>query len=178
MTHLQPILTYPVAACVCALAGSVTDVRDRRIPNIITMPAFLIGLALHLALGGWMQLLNAFAAGLICGLVFLVFYIAGGMGAGDVKLMMAVGCLAGLSHVPYLLVLTALSGGAMALVVAMYRGRLQQTLMNVGEIAAHHGQAGLQPHPDLNLGNVQTIRLPYALAIAGGSLLTLYFQIQ
>jgi prepilin peptidase CpaA len=107
-----------------------------------------------------------------------VFYIAGGMGAGDVKLMMAVGCLAGLSHVPYLLVLTALSGGAMAVVVALYRGRLQQTLMNVGEIAAHHGQAGLQPHPDLNLGNVQTIRLPYALAIAGGSLLTLYFQIQ
>ena len=178
MTHLQPTLIYLGAACVCALVGSVTDVRSRRIPNFITMPAFLLGLALHLALGGWMQLLNALGAGLICGLVFLVFYIAGGMGAGDVKLMTAVGCLAGLSHVTYLLVLTSLAGGAMAVVVALARGRLQQTLMNVGEIATHHGQAGLQPHPDLNLGNAETIRLPYALAIAGGTLLTLYFQVQ
>jgi prepilin peptidase CpaA len=178
MTHLQPTLIYPAAACLCALAGSVTDVRNRRIPNFITMPAFLFGLALHLALGGWMQLLNALGAGLICGVVFLVFYIAGGMGAGDVKLIMAVGCLAGLSHVAYLLVLTSLCGGAMALVVALARGRLQQTLMNVGEIATHHGHAGLQPHPDLNIANAATIRLPYALAIAGGTLLTLYFQLQ
>jgi prepilin peptidase CpaA len=118
------------------------------------------------------------AAGVICGLVFLVFYVAGGMGAGDVKLIMAVGCIAGLSHVAYLLVLTALSGGVMALVLALACGRLQQTIMNVGELATHHSHEGLQPHPDLNLGNAATLRLPYALAIAGGSLLTLYFQFQ
>jgi prepilin peptidase CpaA len=142
------------------------------------MPAFLFGLALHLALGGWGQLFTALAAGIICGLVFLVFYIAGGMGAGDVKLIMAVGCIAGLSHVAYLLVLTALSGGAMAIVLAVSRGRLQQTLTNVGALASHHGHEGLQPHPEINLSNSQTLRLPYALAIAGGSLLTLYFQFQ
>jgi prepilin peptidase CpaA len=66
----------------------------------------------------------------------------------------------------------------MAVVLALARGRLKQTLMNVGEIAAHHKQSGLQPHPDLNVKNVQTLRLPYALAIAGGSVLTLYFQFQ
>jgi prepilin peptidase CpaA len=133
---------------------------------------------LHLALGGWGQLFTALAAGIICGLVFLVFYLAGGMGAGDVKLIMAVGCIAGLSHVAYLLVLTALSGGAMAIVLAVARGRLQQTLTNVGALASHHGHEGLQPHPEINLSNSQTLRLPYALAIAGGSLLTLYFQFQ
>jgi prepilin peptidase CpaA len=133
---------------------------------------------LHLAIGGWKQLVSSLAAGLICGVVFLVFYIAGGMGAGDVKLITAVGCIAGLPHVPYLLVLTALCGGAMAIVMALARGQLQQTIMNVGAIAAHHSQEGLQPHPDLNLSNQNTLRLPYALAIAGGSLLTLYFQIQ
>ena len=142
------------------------------------MPAFLFGLALHLALGGWIQLLTALAGGVICGLVFLVFYIAGGMGAGDVKLIMAVGCIAGFSHISYLLVLTALSGGVMAICLAVARGRLQQTLANVGALASHHGHEGLQPHPDLNLSNSQTLRLPYALAIAGGSLLTLYFQFQ
>jgi prepilin peptidase CpaA len=178
MTPLQPELTYPATAAACALISSVFDVRSRRIPNFITMPAFLFGLALHLALGGWGQLFTALAAGVICGLVFLLFYLAGGMGAGDVKLIMAVGCIAGLSHVAYLLVLTALSGGAMAIVLAVARGRLQQTLTNVGALASHHGHEGLQPHPEINLSNSETLRLPYALAIAGGSLLTLYFQFQ
>ena len=178
MTHLQSELTYPAAAAACALVGSVFDVKSRRIPNFITFPSILFGLALHLALGGWRQLLTSLAAGLICGLVFLVFYIAGGMGAGDVKLIAAVGCIAGMPHVAYLLVLTALSGGVMAAALALARGRLQQTISNVGALASHHAHEGLQPHPDLNLSNSETLRLPYALAIAGGSLLTLYFQFQ
>ena len=178
MTLLQPELTYPATATACALISSVFDVKSRRIPNFITFPSMLFGLLLHLGLGGWRQMLTALAGGLICGLVFLIFYIAGGMGAGDVKLMMAVGCIAGLPNVAYLLVLTAISGGVMAVALALARGRFQQTIMNVGELAAHHTQAGLQPHPDLNLTNAQTLRLPYALAIAGGCILTLYFQVQ
>ena len=178
MTLLQTDLTFPAAAAICAVIGSVTDVKSRRIPNFITFPAFLGGLALHLALGGWGQLFLSLAAGVICGLVFLLFYVAGGMGAGDVKLIMAVGCLAGISHIAYILVLTALSGGVMAIVMALARGRLQQTITNVGALATHHGQQGLQPHPELNLSNTQTLRLPYALAIASGTLLTLYFQVQ
>ena len=178
MTYLQPQLTYPAAAAACALIGSVTDVKSRRIPNIITVPAFFFGLCLHLVLGGWRQMLTALAAGVICGAIFLVFFIAGGMGAGDVKLITAVGCIAGMSHIAYILVLTAITGGVMALVLALARGRLKQTLMNVGEIASHHRNQGLQPHPDLNVKNTRTLRLPYALAIAGGSVLTLFFQIQ
>jgi prepilin peptidase CpaA len=176
MTYLNSELTYPATATVCAIIGSVFDVKSRRIPNFITAPALLIGLAMHLALGGWGQFFSSLAAGLICGLVFLVFYLAGGMGAGDVKLIFAVGCIAGLSHVPYLLVLTAISGGVMAIGLAVIRGRLQQTFMNVAALASHHTNEGLTPHPDLNISNAQTLRLPYALAIASGSLLTLYLQ--
>lgn len=178
MPFMQPQLTYPAAAAACALAGSVTDVKSRRIPNYITVPAFFTGLLLHLFLGGWKQMLTALAGGLICGVIFLLFFIAGGMGAGDVKLITAVGTIAGLSHVAYILALTAITGGVMALVLALARGRLKQTLMNVGEIASHHKKSGLQPHPDINVKNVKTLRLPYALAIAGGSVLTLYFQFQ
>jgi prepilin peptidase CpaA len=178
MNFLQPVLMFPAAAAACALVASVFDVKSRRIPNFLTMPAFLLGVALHLALGGWKQALSALAAGVICGVVFLIFYIAGGMGAGDVKLIMAVGCIAGISHILYLMVLTALSGGVMAIVLAVARGQFRQTIANVGEIASHHKNQGLQPHPDLNVKNVATLRLPYALAIAGGSLLTLYFQFQ
>src|ERR1700744_2612319 len=133
---------YPVAASAVALVGAAFDVKSRKIPNKLTGPAILFGLALHLSLGGWHGLLNGLGAGLICGAVFLIFYLAGGMGAGDVKLMTAVGCLAGFSHVAYLLILTSLCGGVMAIGLAFLRGQLKQTLVNVGTLAAHHQEAG------------------------------------
>jgi prepilin peptidase CpaA len=176
MTLLSSELTYPAAATGCAVVGSVFDVKSRRIPNFITAPALLFGLLLHLAIGGWGEFFSSLAAGVICALVFLVFYLAGGMGAGDVKLILAVGCIAGLSHIAYLLVLTAVSGGVMAICLAAARGQLRQTAMNVFALTAHHTREGLRPHPELNILNTQTLRLPYALAIAGGSILTLYFQ--
>ncbi len=170
-------LVYPAAATLCSFAASVTDVKSRRVPNLLTGPAFLFGLMLHFTWGGWKEMLLAAVAGLICGVVFLLFYLAGGMGAGDVKLIAAVGCIAGLPHIASVLVLTALAGGVMALVLAAMRGRLKETLFNVGAIASHHRTSGLTPHPELNVLNSSTLRLPYALAIAAGCTLTLFFQV-
>ena len=174
--NMNQELVYPIAASVCALVGAAFDVKSRRIPNKLTGPSLLFGLALHLTLGGWHGLLNCVAAGLICGGVFLVFYLAGGMGAGDVKLITAVGCLAGLSNTAYLLVLTALAGGVMAIGLALMRGRLKETLMNVGALANHHKNEGLTAHPELNVRNASTLRLPYGLAIAAGCTITLYLH--
>jgi prepilin peptidase CpaA len=165
---------YPAVALVCALAGSVFDVRSRRIPNFITLPGILLGLLLHLVLGGWKQLGLAALAGLICGVLFLIFWLAGGMGAGDVKLMTAVAAIAGMPLVPWLLILTALAGGVMALGLALWRGRLRETIRNVGALAMHHRFEGLAPHPQLNLANARTLRLPYALAVAAGTATTLF----
>ena len=176
MMHMNQEFVYPIAASVCALVGAAFDVKSRRIPNKLTGPALLFGLALHLTLGGWHGLLNGVAAGLICGGVFLVFYLAGGMGAGDVKLITAVGCIAGLSNTAYLLVLTALAGGVMAIGLALVRGKLKETILNVGALANHHKNEGLTAHPELNVRNASTLRLPYGLAIAAGCTLTLYLQ--
>jgi prepilin peptidase CpaA len=44
--------------------------------------------------------------------------------------------------------------------------------MNLGALAVHHRFEGMKPHPHLNVGNAQTLRLPYALAIAAGSAMT------
>lgn len=171
MFRLTTEFVYPAAAVLCATIGAVYDVRSRRVPNLLTLPAILFGLLLHFALGGWRQLGSALAAGLICGLIFVVLYIAGGMGAGDVKLITAVGCIAGLPHTGYLLILTGLAGGVMALALVLYRGRFKSTISNIGALAVHHRHEGFVPHPELNIGNAQTLRLPYALAIAAGSAL-------
>jgi prepilin peptidase CpaA len=129
---------------------------------------------MHLFLGGWAQLGSAALAGLICFVVFLIFWLAGGMGAGDVKLMAAAGCLAGLPHVGNLLVSTALAGGLMAIVMALWRGRAKETLLNVGALVVHHRLEGLTPHPSLNVSNSQTLRLPYAVPIATGCVMALF----
>lgn len=149
------------------------DVNKRRIPNAFTLPAILFGLLLHFTLGGWRQLGSAGAAGLFCGLIFLVFHLAGGMGGGDVKLITAVGCIAGLSLIQPLLILTSLAGGVMAIGLALYHRRLKETMRNVCALTVYHGTVGLTPHPEFNIDNAQTLRLPYALAIAAGSGLSL-----
>ena len=57
--------------------------------------------------------------------MFLLFYLAGGMGAGDVKLMAGVSVLVGLSHVGEVLIATALLGGVFAMVLAVVQGTAQ-----------------------------------------------------
>jgi prepilin peptidase CpaA len=174
--HLDKEFVYPAVASVCALIGAGFDLKSRRIPNVVTGPAILAGLLLHLALDGFHGLGSSLAAGLLCGVIFLIFYLAGGMGAGDVKLITAVGCLAGFASVPYLLILTALTGGVMGVAVALLHGQLKSVLKNVGELAAHHTHSGLEPHPDIHVRNASRLRLPYGVAIAAGSCITLYLQ--
>jgi prepilin peptidase CpaA len=173
MVVLEQQLMFTGGSLLCASIGSVTDVRQRRIPNLITGPAMVAGLMLHTLYGGWRGLGDATLAGLIAGGIFLIFFLAGGMGAGDVKLMTAVGCIAGLSPLCMVLISTALAGGVLALAVSVYHGRLRATLVNVVVLLQHHGRLGLKPHPDLNLGNERTLRLPFAMPIAAGCLITL-----
>ncbi len=177
MNHLSLQFALSFAAILFALTGAVTDLLWRRIPNVLTGPAMLLGLVLHGSAGGWRECLSSFAALLICGFVFLVFYLAGGMGAGDVKFIAAEGCLLGMSNSGSLLTLTALAGGVLAIGYAWRYGRLRQTCMNVVVLVCHHCQRGLTPHPKLYVENSLTLRLPYGLAIATGSLLTLYVRV-
>ena len=173
MDVLEHQLMFTGGSLLCAGIGSVSDIRERRIPNLITGPAIAAGLILHTLCGGWHGLGDSALAGLIAGGIFLIFYVAGGMGAGDVKLMTAVGCIAGLSPLPLVVISTALAGGLFALAVCILHGRLRETLSNVAALLQHHGRNGLTAHPDLNLRNARTLRLPFALPIAAGCLMTL-----
>ena len=171
-TTVQTI--YLGAADICAVGGAFCDYRSRRIPNWLTTPSTLLGLALHAVLEGWPGMGTAMLAGLAAGMAFLLFYLAGGMGGGDVKLITAVGACAGLSHVAAILITTALVGGVFALALALAAGRFRQTLSNVVQLLLHHGSTGLHPHPDLNLENSRALRLPYGISIGAGTAITLF----
>ncbi len=174
MDILEQQRMYIGGSLLCAGIGSVTDIRERRIPNLLVGPAMVAGLTLHLVLGGWHGLEDSALSGLIAGGIFLVFFLAGGMGGGDVKLMAAVGCFVGTSALPLVAISTAMAGAMLALAVSIHNRRLGETLHNVVALIDHHRRHGLKPHPDLSLSNAHTLRLPFALPIAVGCLFTLW----
>lgn len=163
---------YLALAVVAALVASVWDVKTRRIPNWLTLSAILAGLAVHGVLGGARDMFTALAAALVGGGIFAIFFVAGGMGGGDVKLMAAIAAIVGFQSLFQVMVLTAIMGGVFAICLALAHGRLKQTAHNIKLLLVHHRYQGLTPHPEINVTNRKTLRLPYALAIAAGCLIT------
>ncbi len=160
----------PPMAVTVAVCAAVIDVRERRIPNRVTYPAMLAGLAAQGMLHGWRGLVVSAAGGLLFGGVFLLFYLIRGIGAGDVKLAAALGCIVGPSASLQVLFATALAGGALAIAFMVVSGRVIETLRNTLWVAAFHAHHGLQTHPTVNLDNPGALRMPYGLAFAAGTL--------
>lgn len=156
-------------AAVCAAVAAAWDVQHGRIPNRLTYGAMVGGLVLRTVLESWRGTLDGLAAGLVGGGVFFLFFLVRGMGAGDVKLMAAVGVWSGWRHLLPVMLASALAGGILALGYMIIRGRGFSTLRNLGKLFRHHLVSGLAPHPEINLQNPQAIKIPYALAIAVGT---------
>ena len=148
----SPNTVYAFAALACAAVGAISEARSNRIPNFISTSGIVAGLLLHLALGNWHSVAGAALAAVLAGGVFLPFYVAGAMDAGDVKLMAAVCCLAGPSAVAQVLAGAALAGGLAALFVVVFRCRTKH-----------------RPHSELNFHPSRALPLPCALAIAAGA---------
>ena len=118
----RPDLLPLAAVALATLVASATDLWKFKVHNILTIPTLVLGVAVSSLLGGWAGLVSSLlGAGLGFGLLVL-FFAVGGVGAGDVKLLAAVGAWLG----PYLtyqvFVASALFGGAYALVLVFSRG--------------------------------------------------------
>lgn len=150
--------------------GGVTDVTTRRIPNKLTYVAMAVAIVGRFALEGWHGLGSAIAGGLVGGAAFLIFFLVHAMGAGDVKLITAVGCFVGPSVIIEILFASAIAGGIFAIFCALWQGRLRTVLGNVVDLIKFHAAVGAEVHPRLNLSNPQAVRLPYGVAIAAGVL--------
>jgi prepilin peptidase CpaA len=161
---------FLAGALTVAGIGGITDVATRRIPNKLTYSAMLVAIAGHCALHGWHGLVSAIAGGLVGGGPFLVFFLLHAMGAGDVKLITAAGCFAGPGTALEIVLASAIAGGILAIIFALWQGRLRTVLFNVVDLVRFHAVAGADVHPNLNLSNPQAARLPYGVAIAAGVL--------
>jgi prepilin peptidase CpaA len=110
---------YILLALLCAAA--FIDVRHHRVPNSLCLCILVIGITLQAAVEGLSGIMSGFA-GLVVGLLALLpFYMRGGMGAGDVKLMAAAGTFLGPYGALAAALLALIAGGAFALGVVAYR---------------------------------------------------------
>ena len=149
------------------LGASYTDLRSRRIPDLLTLPAMVLALVLGWAGAGLSGLLAAAAGLFLCGAVLGLVSLAGGMGGGDVKMMAAAGALLGLPDCLWGLLYAALLGGVLAVGMALFRGDLLRALGNIGAWLAGALRLSKQ-RPALGQG--APLYVPYGVAIAAGAL--------
>ncbi len=169
---MHSIAWWPTVA-VLAVA-TFTDLRSRRIPNWLVLPFLAAGLAESAWFHGWHGLGRS-AEGMALGLVvFGVLFLMGGMGAGDVKLCAAIGAWVGPHQLLLALVVTGLAGGVMALVWALWGGFLGEMLKGSGDLMFGWRKRGTVAHPELVLENPKARKMPYAPAIAIGTLLSFF----
>jgi prepilin peptidase CpaA len=168
--------TPEVVALVIAGVAVATDLRTRRIPNSLTFGAAALALVYHLVTSGVTGGLWSLGGWLAAVFIFLPFFWLGGMGGGDVKLLAAIG--AWLLPWPVLMVAlwATLAGGVIALLMALATGYLFSAFLNIEALLRHWWHAGFTPHPLLTLETPGIPRLPYALPICIGVMVTLWLR--
>jgi prepilin peptidase CpaA len=147
------------------IAACFDDIKRRQISNWIPGSAFVSGLVLQTVQHGWRGAGEALLGTLAGAAVFLIFYLLGGMGGGDVKLMAGFGALLGVKRLFAAALWTAGCGGIMALAViaiGLLRDLWARRKASGNQAAASAGQPGRK---------VDSI--PYAPAIAAGVWLSL-----
>ncbi len=157
-------------ALLVACLGAIWDIRTYRIPNAVTYPAICLGILAHLFVEGPKGLIWGLLGFLIGGGIFFFLYLLKTMGAGDVKLMAAVGAFAGPTKTVEIALYSAIAGGVLALAVVLYKGRLRRTFGNVWDLVRFHAAVGASAHPSLNLENPEALRFAYGVAIFAGTL--------
>jgi prepilin peptidase CpaA len=159
-----------ICAFVFSAFGSFEDIRIRKIPNRLTYFGFIAALVLRLFMLGLPGLKDGVIGTLVGGGLFFFLFLLGGMGGGDVKLMAAVSAFTGVTQIVNLLIASAIAGGVMGVGLMLYKQRTLATIRNTLLLIQHHLTAGLRPHPILNVQQAQTMRVPFAPAIAIGTL--------
>ena len=164
------------AAVVLAVAfvAVAFDVRSRRIPNWLTFGAALVGLVYAGLTAGWSGLGTAAAGWLAGAALFFPFFALGGMGAGDVKLLAALGAWLGPAESVWVAIFSGAAGGVLGLAVAFARGYLRTAFTNLWLMLMHWRTRGLEPVPGLTLKDGNSPRLAYAIPITIGLVCTLW----
>ncbi len=149
---MQQIILWPL------LAGTLyMDLRESRIPNVLTVTAALLGLIAHLITNGWYGLLTSLQGLLVGFILLLIPFLLGGIGGGDVKFLAAMGAIMG----PSFVFRSCLYGAAVGGLISLYLLITEKRLVNlaVGAMSGHYQSS-------------QRF-FPYGLALVAGAVINL-----
>jgi len=152
-----------VALCVAS------DVRTLRIPNALTAPAILIGVALNAWLFGWAGVTTSVAGFALAIAILIGPFALGGIGGGDVKMMAAVGALIGPRLVLASLGIGFAIGGVFMVLHLARRAQLGATLSRTGRMLSNAALAGSFEPLKVSAASPNAIALPYSLPLGLGT---------
>jgi prepilin peptidase CpaA len=154
-----------IPAVVLALCAGIWDARWRRIPNWLTVPGATAGIATNMILFHWLGLKTALL-GMVLGLALLLpFVLVRSLGAGDWKLVGALGACLGPRSLLAVLFGAILVAGVMALGVIIWKRRLKQTLLNIVHLLAAAFSLRT-PGAEVSLDNPESTKIPFGVAVA------------
>jgi prepilin peptidase CpaA len=161
---------------IASSAAAAQDVRQGKIPNLITFPTMAIGILCHSVMEGLNGMFFSLG-GLTLGIGLFIFpYWIGKAGAGDAKLMGAAGAVIGPKGVLIAFVITTLAGGLYALIVLLwyrsYLHGLARRIVSMLKIFAVTAQIMYIPPATTE----KAPQLRYGVAIAFGTITFLFLE--
>jgi prepilin peptidase CpaA len=157
-----PILA---GAILLALVGGYTDLRSRRIPNWLTVPGLVVGVAASAILGGWSGLKTSLLGTGLAFALLLPFWLLRSLGAGDLKFATALGAYFGPGRWIDILVGSVFVAGFMALGLVIYKRRLLETVRNMGHILVSLVRFRL-PGSHVTIDDPNALMIPKGVALA------------
>jgi prepilin peptidase CpaA len=151
-------------AVLLAVVAGVMDWRSRRIPNWLTVSGLAVGIVANTALAGWSGLKASLLGAGLGLLLLLPFVLVRSLGAGDWKLVGALGAFIGPGNLLNVLLITVLVAGLMAVALIIWKGRVRQTLRNMAHILGAFFSFHL-PGPEVSLDSKQSLKIPFGVAV-------------
>jgi prepilin peptidase CpaA len=161
--------TIWVLTLVFALYEGWLDLRTRRIPNWLTVSGFFVGLAVNTILGGWYGARMSLEGAGLALAILLPLVLLRGFGAGDWKLMGAVGALLGRQPMLLVFLVSVVISGIMGLIQALLTRRVRTTLGNMLFLVKGFMKFGLRANPEISLDNPTLLKLPFGAAVAAAT---------
>jgi len=154
--------------------AALLDWRSRRIPNWLTVPGLFSGVLIHALIGGWHGTLFALEGAGLALLILLPLVMLRALGAGDWKLMGAVGAFVGPVMFLFVLLGSIFASGIMAVVQVLRMGRVTETLRNMLTLVRGFFSFGIRKNPEISLDNPRLLKLPFGVAVAAATLVCFY----
>jgi len=154
-----------VLPALLAILAGITDWRSRRIPNWLTVPGLLLGITVNAFASGWAGAEDSLEGAGLGLLLLLPFVLLRALGAGDWKLVGALGACLGPQSLITILLAAVLVAGLMALILVIWKRRFLQTLRNLWRMLAAFLSLHL-PGRELSLDNPESLKVPFGVAVA------------